>query len=466
MKFLGQAKKFFNVLATEPESKAEYFNVRCVAGHRVRGERTEGYQALRCPACGEGVFVLPRSPLPMPTAPKRSEMPRSRQMMGERLVDEGPVELSDPASVSVDLGGEERGAADADIIWDDALPEAAPPVAPKKVVRSSDESVDLGVAGPPAAAGATPKARSAPRDGASRGQRASERAHRHAAGQREARAAPADDRFSGPRPEAALAAAPAQAEQVHEIKPLNRKRLLNRVLIVLVPVLVLATVAWSYRQNVRQGLPLIAEKGRTEGIAALEAGEFDKANQLLSAAKSAVDSLGGAVQDADKIRQAADEAAIFVNLISDDLGELLGELGRMRPSERESRFDTLYKGRSIVIDTIITAVPDGTASSKYELAFRILPPGESSTREGSPDRMGVFDLTGFKLFEQVARKVGDQVIFGAQLQSLEYDADLKIWLVRFMPKSGVYITHTKALDSMHWGAETIPIREEPAEERP
>ena len=53
-------------------------------------------------------------------------------MMGERLVEEGPVELSDPASVSVDLGGEERGAADADIIWDDALPAAAPPVAPKR----------------------------------------------------------------------------------------------------------------------------------------------------------------------------------------------------------------------------------------------------------------------------------------------------------------------------------------------
>ena len=258
-----------------------------------------------------------------------------------------------------------------------------------------------------------------------------------------------------------------QAERVHEIKPVKPEAaLLNRVLIVLVPVLVLATVAWRYRQNVRQGLPLVAEKGRTEGIAALEAGEFDSANQLLSAAKSAVDDLGGAVQYADNIRQAADEAAIFVNLVSEDLGELLSELGPMRPSERESRFDTLYKGRAVVIDTIITAAPDGTASSKYELAFRILPPGQSSNREGSPDRVGVFDLTGFQLLEQPRRKVGDQVIFGARLQSLEYDADLKLWLIRFMPKSGVYITHTKALESLHWGAEPIAIREEQGEERP
>jgi DNA-directed RNA polymerase subunit RPC12/RpoP len=457
LKFLGRAKKFFNVLATEPETKAEYFNVRCASGHRVRGERTEGYQALRCPACGEGVFVLPRSPLPLPTPPKRSESPR-RGRSGERPVDEGPVELSDPASVSVDLGGDERGAADADIIWDDALPE---PVAPKKVVRSSGESVDLGIAGPPAAAaGASPKARATPAGGRSRGRGERERKRSRGAGQQELRNTSRD------APQPAVAAGPGQSERVHEIKPTSKKRLLHRLLVVLVPVLVIATVGWRYRQYVRQGYPLIAEKGRTDGIAALEAGEFDKANQLLSAARSAVDALGGAVQDADEIRQAADEAAIFVNLISDDLGTLLDELGRMRPSARESRFETLYKGRSILLDTIITAVPEGTASSKYELAFRILPPGESSNREGRPDRMGVFDLTGFQLFELSGPKVGNRVIFGAKLESLEYDADLDLWVVRFMPKSGVYITHAKALDSLGWHSDSIPIAEESKEERP
>ena len=86
--------------------QGQHFNVRCVSGHRVRGERTEGYQALRCPACGEGVFVLPRSPLPYPSPPKRAESTRSGRLV-ERMVEEDPVELSDPASVSVDLGGDE-----------------------------------------------------------------------------------------------------------------------------------------------------------------------------------------------------------------------------------------------------------------------------------------------------------------------------------------------------------------------
>ena len=57
------------------------------------------------------------------------------------------------------------------------------------------------------------------------------------------------------------------------------------LLLVIVPCLVIATVAWRYRQQVRQGYPAIVEKGRTEGIKALDEGDFDKAYQLLSAAQ-------------------------------------------------------------------------------------------------------------------------------------------------------------------------------------
>ena len=150
MKFLGQAKKFFKVLQTEPEPKVQHFNVRCASGHRVRGERTEGYQALRCPACGEGVFVLPRSPLPSPQAPDRPAASRSERTT-KPTVEDWPVELTDPASVSVDLGGDELPAADADIIWDDALPEP-PPRVPPEPARARADAVDVGIAGPPEAA--------------------------------------------------------------------------------------------------------------------------------------------------------------------------------------------------------------------------------------------------------------------------------------------------------------------------
>jgi hypothetical protein len=473
LRFLGQAKKLFKGLATEPEAKAEHFNVRCVSGHRVRGERTEGYQALRCPACGEGVFVLPRSPLPYPAPPKRSESARSGRPI-DRMVDDSPVELSDPASGSVDLGGEEH--IDADIVWDDALPELepAPPVAAPKSLLSPTGSVDLGVAGPPGAAGgATAKGKAKPPGAGAHsrrpgGQAPKQRTSPQAPGHRDRNDAARDDRpLRGAKATTAHAGqGNGHGELVLEIKTASRIRTLNRWLLVLVPVVVIATVAWSIRQQIRQQYPSLVEKGRREGIPALEAGEFDKANQVLSAAKAAVDGLGGAVKDADEIRQAADEAGVFVNLIPVDLGELLSEAGRTDPDSWDSRFKSLYKGRSIIVDTIVIAAPDGKAGSKYDLALRILPPGEASNREGRPDRFAVIDLTGFQLFELAGPQVGHQVVFGAKLESFEYDKASEGWVVRLVPKSGVFITHTKALEALGWHSEAIPVAEEPKEDRP
>jgi hypothetical protein len=379
------------------------------------------------------------------------------------MVEDGPVELTDPARVSVDLGGDERVPADADIVWDDALPEPPRKAAPKPADPLA-ESVDLGIAGPPRAAG---KEAGRATEAGARG----ERRHRDSKSRRrQVQAAPGErmqgagagfDRRAG-EPNAVRARADnaaGEVERVLEIKPARPMRTLHRVLIVLVPCLVIATVAWRYRERLRQEYPAIVEKGRTDGIRALEDGEFDKANQLLSAARSAVDGLGGAVEGADNLRQAADEAAIFVDLITQDLGDLLDEAGRTDKLSWATRFDSLYKGRSIFVDSIVTAVPDGTASSRYELLLRILPPGEATKRNGRPDRFGVIDLTGFRLLELAGRPLGDRVIFGARLASFAYDDNAESWVIRLEPKSGVFITHTKALDSLGWREDSTPAKE-------
>ena len=80
----GRAKNLIKGLGTLPEPTVQYYNVVCPLGHRVRGQRTEGYQALRCPACGEGVFVLPMSPLPEPVAPPRATPKRERAAPSQR----------------------------------------------------------------------------------------------------------------------------------------------------------------------------------------------------------------------------------------------------------------------------------------------------------------------------------------------------------------------------------------------
>jgi hypothetical protein len=465
LKFLGRARRFFQDLASEPEAKVQYFNVTCASGHRVRGERTEGYQALRCPACGEGVFVLPRSPLPEPVAPARSSAPKPAGM-GQAWVEEGPVELTEAAGVSVETGERPGSTGDADIIWDDATAEAPPRPRPTRQRRPA-RSDDVPIAGPPAGAGVDEAAGAlAPPGREPRppgGKRPPPRRQAEPPEKRTARPAkplPSEDdvrertrrphgRVPWPGAAESEQAAPGLAHQ-----PADKRRALHRWLLVLVPLLVVATLILVYRRQRRQEYPEIAKRGRTEGITALEEGDFDRAYQLLSAAKSAVDGLGGAVEGAGDIRDAAEEAGIFNRLISETPESLLAELGRTDRLTWATRFEQLYKGRTIFVDSWITAVPGPDGSGGYDLAYRILPDGESrSFREGGdsrPDRVGAIDLAGFRLFELAHPKLGDRVIFGAALAAFEYDSDRNLYMIRLVPKSGVFITHTKALESIGW----------------
>ncbi len=136
-------------------------------------------------------------------------------------------------------------------------------------------------------------------------------------------------------------------------RPGSRTHAYHRLIFVLVPLLVVMTVSWRYWRQRRQEYPLIAERGKVEGIPALEEGNFDKAYQLLSAAKAAVNALGGAVDDADTIRNAADEAAIFVDQAPISLEEMLEQAGRTDPQSWATKFDAVYKGRAVSFDTWI-----------------------------------------------------------------------------------------------------------------
>ena len=448
MKFLGRAKKFLRELASEPEGKVQYFNVTCASGHRVRGERTEGYQALRCPACGDGVFVLPRSPLPEPPAPARPS-PSKGASRSQAWVDDGPVELTDPGRVALDSRGDEPGMADAEIIWDDPPAETS-----RSSGRNQGREQPTG-AGPASTEEGEPfweedltraaAARSA--DTADRRQKPRDPASRAVAGSPR----PTSNRRSAPAA-GARRSRPDNSPATAPIEVVAGRRRPSRLTLVLifVPLLVVTAVAWRFRRSQMQEYPLIAERGKTEGIPALEEGNFDKAYQLLSAAKSAVDSLGGAVADAEEIRTAAAEAAIFNDRSPLLLEEMLEEAGRADPAAWPSKFETLYRGRTILIDSIISDAPAPGASSGYTIEYVVLPPGGTSNFSGAkdapPERIGLIDLTGFKLFETAGTRKGDHVTFGAKLASFQHDGT--VWRIAFEPDSGVFITHTKALEAI------------------
>jgi hypothetical protein len=470
LKFLGRARRFFQELASEPEGRVQYFNVTCESGHRIRGERTEGYQALRCPACGDGVFVLPKSPLPEPAAPARKPAPRGSGRPSP-LVDDGPVELTDPGQIALDAGGNEESPNDAEIIWDDAQgrseqsqtgdrrPHPGVEVGPdgeqfweEEVNRAAAQSADT-----------TDRRREEPGapDGSARPS-----TRRGTASQSGGTARQSDQRASRRRSDIApkrRRPIDAPAPAIVDVRSPRKRPSRLSVVLVVVPLLVVSTVAWrSWRQR-RQEYPLIAETGKIEGIPALEEGKFDKANHLLSAAKAAVDALGGAVENADEIRNAADEAAIFVDLCPLMLEDMIDKAHR-NPNDWASTFNTHYKGRAILIESTIAAEPEPGGKSSYQIDFVILPRGGSTNfndqRYAPPAFYGLIDLSGFQLFEVARPKKGTPVIFGARLASFEYDPQNDVWLIGLEPASGVSIIHHRALEALGWHqgieAETLP----------
>jgi hypothetical protein len=229
------------------------------------------------------------------------------------------------------------------------------------------------------------------------------------------------------------------------------------MILVVVPLLVVLSVGWRYWRSKQLEYPLIIERAKSKGIPALEEGNFDKANQDLSAAKAAVDALGGAVDDADEIRTAAAEAALFVDQAPVSLEDMLEEAGRTADRDKwASTFSTLYKGRAIVFDTWVIAEAGKSGGTPCEILYKVLPPGAATsfdltdTGGARHQRMAWIDLAGFQLFEVAPPKAGEHVTFGARLAAFEYDDAKDIWVVRLEPKSGVFIIHTKALQALGW----------------
>ncbi len=381
--------------------------------------------------------------------------------------DEGPVELTNPARGALEVEDDGTGQDEAQIVWDDepAVPSPRSGVPASAQVAPEDlaaEEIDAARRAESAAADRTgrrpvaPGAEAAPSRADGRGRTDAaptpgQAANRPAGRVRPDRAAPGPDRaWRRHRPLSS--------------RPRARGGPRIGMIFFLLTLLIAATVGWRVWMNRRAQFPLIIERGRTEGIPALDEGDFEGANQLLSAARSAVNALGGAVADADEIRQAAKEAAIFVNLCPKSLEELLGEAQRSTdPETWRSTFDSLYKGRSYLFETQIEATPEDGGS--YEIAYRVFPPGEAS-RFGdggiSPrDPSARVDVSGLEAFEQAGLKLGARVPFGANLQAIVYDAERKEWVVRLEPKSAVFITHRRALLTIGWKEpETVDLPQE------
>ncbi len=400
---LGRAKTMMRGWVGPAPVAAMPYSVSCVNGHRLRGFRTEGYQALRCPSCGEAVFILPRSPLPEPPVPASAP---NRTRDAQAVLDAFPADDSPHALVD---------------------PPAWPTPEPSPAVETSDDVADIDwvdevVPSPPQAS--EPVAPSAP-----------------VARPAQARPKPRPAAPKAPAPEPVVAAVPRLTWREWASKHRNPLLAVGLVLLVLGAVSVR-----RWRQRLEE-LPRIAEIGRTEGFRKLDSGDFFAAKKILADASAAVDAMGGRFEGADAIRQAAREAAILTDLVPRSLEELVEEAFTYpKLSGWSAHFASMYRGRSILLETTITSVPDPSKpGSSYADAYRILVgPGPKPTAKGR------VDYDGFELFELAQPKVGETKLFGARLATLEFDLATNLWVLTLEPDSGAFVTHPRALEAIHW----------------
>jgi hypothetical protein len=395
----GRARKALGGASEPPAPQA--YRVACPEGHILSGQRTEGYQALRCPACGEGVFILPRSPLPRPPAPVAQ---RTRRRRPVQTVAEGPIELMD-APAEVELAEPQ---VEVEIQWEDDVP-AAPPPRPQP---------------PPEEAPAEP-ARPAPRKGTAA-----------------ARSAPSRPAARPPRPPAPRPQPAARVIEIPAERPGLRQRIYRKrhALAVLgLVTLIAGTVGVRILRRQFENLPKVASANRAEGLEALVAGEFDAAKRKLDTAAWALERLGD--PDAAGVRQQASEAAVLADLANRTLEEILEDVATR--DDGPSQFEALHRGRSIIVEARVQPGPD--------LDYRIL----------AGARHGRIDLDGFALLE--GKRPGDVVIFGARLESINLGDD-NVWLVGLEPDSGVFLNSPearKALVLLGWPPPDAPADDAP-----
>ena len=396
----------------------------CPAGHSLTGKRQESFQAVRCPECGEGSFILPTSWLPVPPMASVNDLiPLSRIRQSAVLE---PLE-------SVDSEVEDTEPAE--------IGRTVPPQIPlKDASRPPDlRSKAMPVDDPAAKYHVETANRTVPQAEFER--MVSQDSDRQSNARNASRPSPIPEAVVNKQLLEDDLESDEEYDEELEARPPFYKRIRRGVWIGLGVFLIISlTVFIQLRQTHREKLPQLANLGRTEGIAKLDDGKFDEAKQILTAAASAYDEMRDKTEEANIVRQAARESAIFADLASRPIEDILDSVAA--GANGHSDFVNLDQGRSLIIESRVTKTPD--QGGEYDLDFRVaVGPGPAPARP-----LGRLDLKGLKLLENLKPNVGDTVLIGVRLKDFELEDGL--WWIRLDPTSGVMITHWKALNAIGW----------------
>ena len=202
---------------------------------------------------------------------------------------------------------------------------------------------------------------------------------------------------------------------------------LHRWLLVVVPLLVITTVAWRYRRSSMQEYPLIAEKGRNEGFRRSRKGISTRPTSSSPPPSRPWMHWAGpsktptrSATPPTKPRSSSTCSPRLWRRCSTRRAEPIPTSGRpsSRPSTRDERssIDSIDHGRA----------RPGRHRRATRSQYGVFPraePAISARGDARPDRIGVIDLTGFQLFELAPPHVGDHVTFGARLAVVRVRCD-------------------------------------------
>jgi hypothetical protein len=195
-------------------------------------------------------------------------------------------------------------------------------------------------------------------------------------------------------------------------------------------------ILWSLGPGVEstsaKGLGDELKARMAEGSHALAEGNFQLAAEELQSAQDSLHKHPDSLSPGERrqLQRMQQQAALLADLLSDSLGEILGRAAGQEDREWQAVFNRRYKDKAVIFEAEVRRDAAGKCHLDYLLHV-----------EREPVRI---DLDGLKLLERLPIDKPQRLLFGARVASIRRESPGPSWVIRFLPDSGVLITHAGA----------------------
>jgi hypothetical protein len=198
----------------------------------------------------------------------------------------------------------------------------------------------------------------------------------------------------------------------------------------LVTAAILAVVWWFFLLPQSKHPPDAEANKKTAAERLQQAGRYLAGGMFRLAADELQDEPGDLpANQKRRWRQLQREAALFADLCTEPLEDILQHAAGVPEREWHADFPRRYRDRSIIFDTIVKRKANGKLHAFYVFA-RV-------------DKTHI-EVDDLELFRHLPLELPRRILFGARLASIRLEPPGPAWVVHFQPESGVLLTDAKA----------------------